>query len=207
VFRFVLRGGREVRGRREADGRADDERVSRAVKGDKDAFRELFETYRTRAYRVAYGFLGGHEDALDAVQDAFIKAYRGLGTFERRAQFRTWLMRIVTNTCLDRRRSRRAGPAPLSDEIVEMTPEDTQPHHRRQTPLETMEYGELREALNQALEQVSEAHRTVFVLHSEEGMTYREIAEVLGISEGTVMSRLYHARKNLQKILSNAGVL
>ena len=185
----------------------DDELVSRAVKGDRDAFRELFETYRTRAYRVAYRFLGNHEDALDAVQDAFIKAYRGLGTFERRALFRTWLMRIVTNTCLDRRRGRRRAPAPLSDEIVEMTPEETQPHRRRETPLETMEFGELRESLDKALEQVSEDHRTVFVLHTEEGLTYREIAEVLGISEGTVMSRLYHARKNLQKILSNAGVL
>jgi len=186
----------------------DEERVDRAVKGDKDAFRELFETYRMRAYRVAYRFLGNHEDALDAVQDAFIKAYRGLDGFERRAQFRTWLMRIVTNTCLDRRRSRRSSSAaPLSDEIVEMTPQESQPHHRRETPLEGLEYDELREALHRALDQVSEDHRTVFVLHTEEGLTYREIADVLGISEGTVMSRLYHARKNLQKILSNAGVL
>lgn len=186
----------------------DEELVDRAVNGDKDAFRGLFERYRTRAYRVAYRFLGNHSDALDVVQESFIKAYRALGGFERRAKFRTWLMRIVTNTCLDRRRSRSsASTATLSDEIIESTARESQPHRRRETPLEQMEYGELRDALSRALEQVSEAHRTVFVLHTEEGLTYREIAEVLGISEGTVMSRLYHARKNLQKILSNAGVL
>jgi len=186
----------------------DEELVDRAVKGDRGAFRELFERYRQRAYRVAYRFLGNHSDALDVVQEAFIKAYRALGGFERRAKFRTWLMRIVTNTSLDRRRSRSSrSAATLSDEIIESTSEESQPHRRRETPLEQMEYSELREALNRALEQVSEAHRTVFVLHTEEGLTYREIAEVLDISEGTVMSRLYHARKNLQKILSNAGVL
>ena len=186
----------------------DDELVSRAVMGDKDAFRGLFERNRTQAYRVAYRFLGSHEDALDVVQDAFVKAYRGLAGFDRRAQFRTWLMRIITNTCLDRRRSRASSPvSSLSDEIVETTAEDSQPHRRRDTPIEQMEFGELREALDRALAQLSEAHRTAFILHTEEDLTYREIAEVLGIREGTVMSRLFHARKKLQKILSNEGVL
>jgi len=184
------------------------ELVDRAVKGDKSAFRTLFERYRMRAYRVAYRFLGRHEDALDAVQDAFIKAYKGLGRFEKRAQFRTWLMRIVTNTCLDLRRSRtRSSTVSLSTELAEITPEEGQPRRQTETVLEKLQYGELRGALDDALGQISEAHRTAFVLHTEEGLTYREIAEVLEIREGTVMSRLYHARKNLQKILSNAGLL
>lgn len=187
---------------------ADEELVSRAVQGDKDAFRQIFDRYRQRAYRVAYRFLSSHEDALDVVQEAFIKAYRGLGTFEHRAKFRTWLMRIVTNTCLDLRRSRGStSAAPLSDEIIQSTPAESQPHKRRESPMQKMEYAELQEALGRALSQLSEAHRTVFVLHTQEELTYREIAEVLGINEGTVMSRLYHARKNLQKILSNAEVL
>ena len=189
-------------------GTSDEELVSRAVTGDKDAFRGLFERNRNQAYRVAYRFLGSHEDALDVVQEAFVKAYRGLRGFDRRAQFRTWLMRIVTNTCLDRRRSRASSPASsLSDEIVETTAEDSRPHQHHESPMEKMEYGELREALDRALGRLSEAHRAAFVLHTQENLTYREIAEVLQISEGTVMSRLFHARKKLQKILSNEGVL
>ncbi|HUU43998.1 MAG TPA: RNA polymerase sigma factor [Planctomycetota bacterium] len=187
---------------------SDEELVSRVVKGEKDPFRELFDRYRTRAYRVAYRFLGTHDDAMDAVQESFIKAYRSMSGFEGRSQFRTWLMRIVTNTCLDRRRGRSAhSAAPLSDEIVETTAIESQPHRRRETPMEGMEYAELRDALHKALEHLSDAHRTAFVLHTEEGLTYREIAETLDINEGTVMSRIYHARKNLQKILSNEGVL
>jgi len=187
----------------------DEELVTKALAGERDAFRELFERYRSRAYRVAYRFLGTREDSLDVVQEAFIKAYRGLEGFERRAKFRTWLMRIVTNTCLDLRRRGRANSATtsLTDEIIQMTPQESQPHRREETALDKMAYGELQQALSRALDELSDAHRTVFVLHTEEGMTYREIAESLGISEGTVMSRLYHARKRLQKILSNAGVL
>jgi len=188
--------------------RTDEELVRRAVKGEKAPFRELFERYRERAYRVAYRFLGSREDAMDVVQDAFIKAYRSLAGFEGRSLFRTWLMRIVTNTCLDRRRGRSArSAAPLSDEIVETTAEESQPGRHRETPMQTMEYDELRGALHRALDQLSDAHRTAFVLHTEEGLTYREIAETLDINEGTVMSRIYHARKNIQKILSNEGVL
>lgn len=189
-------------------GTPDDELVERAVKGEKPAFKELFERYRNRAYRVAYRFLGNHEDALDVVQESFIKAYKNLGGFEHRSLFRTWLMRIVTNTCLDRRRRRSADhTTELSEEIVETTPAASQPNRRRETPLETMEFAELRTALDGALGQLSEAHRTVFVLSVTEGLRYREIADQLGISEGTVMSRLFHARKNLQKILANEGLL
>jgi RNA polymerase sigma-70 factor (ECF subfamily) len=194
----------------QATGRTipDETLVARALRGEKGAFRELFDRHRSGAYRVAYRFVGNHEDALDVVQESFVKVYRSLGAFERRSQFKTWLMRIVTNTALDLRRSRGSSSAtPLSDEIVETLGEESQPERRIDTPIEKMEYGELREALNRALARLSDAHRTVFVLHAEEGLTYREIAEIAGISEGTVMSRLFHARKNLQKILSNAGVL
>jgi RNA polymerase sigma-70 factor (ECF subfamily) len=187
---------------------SDEMLVKSAVNGEKDAFRELFDRYRTRAYRLAYRFLGKHEDALDVVQDAFVKVYRSLSGFESRSKFSTWLMRIVTNTCLDLRRSRGSASAvSLSDEIVETLADESQPERQVDTPIEKLEYGELRQALSRALDRLSDAHRTVFVLHAEEGLTYREIAEIAGISEGTVMSRLYHARRNLQKILSNAGVL
>ena len=102
---------------RDTEKAPDDVLVARAANGDRDAFRELFERYRQRAYRVAWRYLGRHEDAMDAVQDSFIKAWRALSGFEGRAMFRTWLMRIVTNTCLDRRRGRGLrSAAPLTDE-------------------------------------------------------------------------------------------
>lgn len=186
----------------------DEALVNQALDGEKPAFRDLFERYRTRAYRVAYRFLGNHEDALDAVQDAFIKAYRGLEGFERRSQFRTWFMRIVTNTCLDRRRVRSGDrTVPMDPELAETTAEDGRPRPPQDQPLDAMQVEELRASLQSALDRLSEAHRAVFVLHAEEGLTYREIAETLGVSEGTVMSRLFHARRNLQKILENRGLL
>jgi RNA polymerase sigma-70 factor (ECF subfamily) len=187
---------------------SDEDLVKLTVEGDKEAFRVLFERHRQTAYRVAYRLVGSHEDALDAVQDSFVKGYRALGRFESRAKFRTWFMRIVTNACLDLRRSRTSSHVvPLVSEIIDTTSEDSQPYRHRDTPIERLEGNELHAALQSALSELSVAHRTVFVLSTEQQMTYREIADVLGIHEGTVMSRLYHARKSLQKKLSNAGVL
>ncbi|GAG36674.1 unnamed protein product, partial [marine sediment metagenome] len=176
--------------------------------GDQQAYRYLFGRYRQQAYRLAYHFLGRTDDAADAVQDSFIKAFKALERFEGRAKFSTWLMRIVTNTCLDRMRSKAAdATVPLSDEMARMMSESSQPMRRAGRPEEAMEYGELSAALAGALQKLSSEHRTVFVLHADQELTYREIAEMLGISEGTVMSRLYHARKNLQRLLAGAGVL
>ena len=182
--------------------------VDQALKGDPQAFRYLFERYREKAYRMAYRFLSHNEEAVEATQEAFIKAFRALENFEGRSKFSTWLMRIVTNTCLDRRRARVEPTVPLSDEMQEVLGRSQQVGVQPGGgPVEQLEYGELHAALADALAQLSEEHRAVFVLHTEEGMKYREIAQELQISEGTVMSRLYHARKNLQKMLGRAGVL
>ena len=189
-------------------GPTDEILAETAAKGDKAAFRQLFDRYRDRAYRVAYRFVGAREDALDAVQESFVKVYRALDRFEGRSQFRTWLMRIVTNTCLDIRRKRgRRAETSLSEEMVEIIPEESQPQKRPESSLQKMEYDELSAGLAKALDEISAEHRTVFVMHAEEGLTYREIADLLEIKEGTVMSRLFHARKNLQKILSNMGLV
>lgn len=194
--------------RTDAGEKTDEDLVQDALEGRQDAFRRLFERRHKGAYRVAYRFLGDREDALDAVQESFVKAYRALDRFERRSSFKTWLMRIVTNTCLDMRRSRGARhETELSDELMEMIPQEGRPHRRRQGPLDEAQYDELSLGLQKALEQLSEDHRTVFVLHTQEQMAYREIAETLQINIGTVMSRLFHARKNLQKILSKEGLI
>ena len=193
--------------REHTPARPTDEALVDLAGGDADAFRDLFERYRLRAFRVSCRFLGDQDEALDAVQEAFIKAHRALETFERRAQFRTWFMRIVTNTCLDRRRARSGDSTDSLDELAETTAEDGRPHAPAARPFDAMQAEELRVALAEAVGQLTEAHRAAVVLHAEEGLTYREIADTLGVSEGTVMSRLFHARKNLQRILADRGVL
>ena len=189
---------------------ADEQLIEMALRGESSAFRELFDRYRSGAYRVAYRLLGNHEDALDTVQEGFIKAFRALEHFEQRSSFKTWFMRIITNACLDLRRSRAGDPEGVGQDVVaiaEAVSEDSRPHGRQESPTERVDFDELRTALNAALKQLSEDHRTVFVLHTEQEMTYREIADLLGINVGTVMSRLFHARKNLQKILAKADLL
>ena len=195
-------------------GRVTEERddaywVGRAREGEQEAYGHLFERYREKAYRTAYRFLGHEEEAADATQDSFIKAFGALDGFEGRSKFSTWLMRIVTNTCLDRRRSQVSQPTvSWDDELTEVTSETEQVGAHRVTGAgERMEHEELKTALVEALGHLTEEHRTVFVLHTDEEMTYREIAEALSISEGTVMSRLYHARKNLQRMLGRRGIL
>ena len=182
--------------------------VSRALAGDQQAYRRLFEQHRQQAYRVAFRLLGTSAEAADATQDSFVKAFRNLERFESRSSLATWIMRIVTNTCLDRLRARAADPTvSLSDEMTNVIAESSQPMRRDVRPGDALECEELRTALAEALGKLSPEHRAVFVLHTEQELKYREMAEVLGISEGTVMSRLYHARKNLQRHLEQAGVL
>ena len=188
----------------------DEQLIEEALRGEKRAFRELFERHRGGAYRVAYRLLGNHEDALDTVQEGFIKAFRALEHFEQRSSFKTWFMRIITNACLDLRRSHASDPEGIGQDVVaiaETVSEDNRPRTRQASPTERTDYEELRTALDGALAQLSEDHRTVFVLHTEQDMTYREIAELLDINVGTVMSRLFHARKNLQKILAKSDLL
>lgn len=178
--------------------------VELAAKGDRDARRELFERHREAAYRVALRVAGRHEDALDVVQDAFIKAFDRLGEFQREAKFRTWLLRIATNRALDLLRSRKVRLAVSidggrDDERGPVLPDDAdQTHVGRE-----IEDRELADRLNSAIESLPPDQRAVFALYASGDMTYGQIAEVLGTPIGTVMSRLYHARKKLHGMLAD----
>jgi RNA polymerase sigma-70 factor, ECF subfamily len=179
----------------------DDPLVARAARGDRPALDELFRRYRDPAYRVAYRLLGNGEDALDAVQDGFVKALNHLGGFERRSSFKTWLLRVVSNAALDLGRQRRRRDE-LSAAVTERIALDggTTPDHL--DPGREAEEADLRRALAEALVQLPEAQRRTFVLHVDGGLSYREVAEVMGISIGTVMSRLFYARQKLKGILA-----
>jgi RNA polymerase sigma-70 factor (ECF subfamily) len=180
---------------------ADEDLIRRANRGERAALEELFRRYREPAYRVAYRLLGNSDDALDAVQDGFIKVLTHLGGFEHRCSFKTWLLRIVSNASLDfgRRRRRRDQ---LSTAVTERaTPEfGMTPDHA--DPGREAEQADLRRALGEALLSLPESQRQTFVLHVDGGLSYREVAEVMGISIGTVMSRLFYARQKLKGLLA-----
>lgn len=174
--------------------------VGQAQEGDREAFGRLFEKYRQPAYHVAYRLLGNRDDALDSVQEAFAKAFVGLGTFRGGSSFKTWFYRIVTNCSLDLRRSRAVRKAATLDgeEPYQV------PSHRSDDgqPSRPAEMRELKRQIDAALAAIPEANRTAFVLFAIEGISYREIADILNISIGTVMSRIFYARQKLQQILS-----
>jgi RNA polymerase sigma-70 factor, ECF subfamily len=179
----------------------DDLLVARAARGDRPALDELFARYRDPAYRVAYRLLGNAEDALDAVQDGFIKALTHLGRFEGRCSFKTWLLRVVSNAALDLGRQRRRRDE-LSAAVTERAVLDggVTPDHL--DPGREAEESDLRRALAEALRELPEAQRRTFVLHVDGGLSYREVAEAMGISIGTVMSRLFYARQKLKGMLA-----
>lgn len=183
----------------------DEQLIARFGRGERGALEELFQRYREAAYRVAYRLLGHEADALDAVQEAFVKALTHLGGFERRSSFKTWLLRIVSNAALDvgRQRGRRETVSLERSECSE--PEASVAPGS--DPIQAAEQADLRRALDAALALLPEAQRRTFVLHVDAGLSYREVAEVMKISIGTVMSRLYYARQKLKGMLASRAVV
>jgi RNA polymerase sigma-70 factor (ECF subfamily) len=179
----------------------DQELLARFAAGERQALEELFRRYRLIAYRVAYRLLGHEADALDAVQEGFVKALTHLHGFQGRSAFKTWLLRVVSNSALDlgRQRGRRETlsldvPQSPDGESLQPLVEDNQALG--------LERADLRRLLDEALATLPVAQRQTFVLHAEAQLSYREVAEVMGISIGTVMSRLYYARLKLRAYLA-----
>lgn len=177
----------------------DHDLLIRAADGDRTALDELFRRYRTVAFRVAYRLLGSEADALDAVQEAFIKAFTHLERFRGQSSFKTWLLRIVSNAALDlgRYRRRTGWNEPTPPLNTHRTCDD------RPGPDSEVHRADLRTAIDAALARLPATQRQTFVLHVDGEMTYREVADVLGVSIGTVMSRLYYARQKLKTLLAD----
>ena len=182
----------------------DKELVRLAKAGDKDSFRILVERYQKRAFTIAYGIVKSHEEAEDVIQESFVKAYISLKKFKGESSFYTWLYRIVYNMSIDvtRRKARRGGEAFEYDEGRDGGEQTGRPLRGSvEGPAEALQRRETGKRIQQAMDQLSEEHRTVVVLREFEGMSYDDIAESMDISRGTVMSRIHYARKHLQKIL------
>ena len=177
--------------------------VRQCQSGDEAAFRALVERYQHRLYAVAYGVLHNREDALDAVQDTFIKMHRGLDGFQSNAALFTWLYRICMNAAIDLQRKRARRPTALFDETVDQEmdgpPADIVP--RTPSPSRALANQELGELIHAAIAELPEAQRKVVVLREIDQCAYQEIADICECSVGTVMSRLHYGRKRLQQAL------
>lgn len=176
--------------------------VERCRAGDVAAFEPLVEKYRERVWRLAYNVLRDREEAWDVAQEAFIRAYQGLPSFRGQAAFYTWLFRIVMNLAADRARQRAArGRAFGTERVPEEEWDRVMVEPGEPAPDETATRSEERERIMRALDALPEHHRAIIMLGDLQGFTYREIAEVLDIPMGTVMSRLHNARKRLRDVL------
>ena len=177
------------------------ELLDRARAGDRVAFAELVREHREAAYRAAYWVLKDPEEAMDATQDALLRAYRHVGKFAGRSSFKTWLRRIATNAALDRY-ARRQRDQERSRGLAEG---EEAPDRRAHSASETASKAEQIRLVRSAIETLPPAQRAAVMLRDVEGLSYAEIGERLGVAKGTVMSRIYYGRQNLKTQLE--GVL
>jgi RNA polymerase sigma-70 factor (ECF subfamily) len=177
--------------------------VKLAQKGDTSAFEELVARHRDKIYARAFSMLRNEEDATDLSQEAWVKGWQRLHQFQGEASFATWMTRIVINLCLDQLRKLKRG---RTDSIEQMDEESGGVERQlpvvNPNPTERLERGELRQRIDRALNQLSHEHRTVLILHEFEELEYKVIAKRMGCSIGTVMSRLFYARRKMASLLA-----
>jgi len=177
--------------------------VDASQKGDMQAFEELVARHRDKIYARAFSMMRNEEEAMDLSQEAWVKAWQRLKQFQGEASFVTWMTRIVINLCLDQLRKQKRFRA----ESVEQLDEESGGVERQMpvvvpNPTERLERIELRQRIDRALGQLSHEHRTALILHEFEDLEYKEIAKRMGCSIGTVMSRLFYARRKMASLLA-----
>ncbi|MBI1873413.1 MAG: sigma-70 family RNA polymerase sigma factor [Acidobacteria bacterium] len=183
----------------------DEELVARALAGDSESFNELITRWERPIYTLAYRMIGREEDARDVCQEAFLRAYRGLAGFRGQAKFSSWLYRIALNLCRDWIRRERRTPVvgtPEGVDLVELA--------AGQRPMETIEdqvaRRDLSRAVARALQQLPDEQRVAIVLKEYHGLTFQEIADLLGCPLSTVKTRLYQGLAVLRKHLERHGI-
>jgi len=177
--------------------------IDRAAAGDLRAFEELVRHHQRRAHAVAYGIVRNPEDAREVAQDAFLRVHRHLKDFEGGASFSTWLYRIVYNLSIDLLRRRSPGRAIELEDHTDLdgAPDEWLPSRGETNPFAALDRTRLVEAMQRCLDELPPHHRTAILLREVEGMSYEEIAEAMEVPKGTVMSRLFHARRKMQRML------
>src|SRR5882672_8252852 len=176
--------------------------VKESQQGDMGAFEELVARHRDKIYARAFSMMRNEDEAIDLSQEAWVTGWQRLKQFQGESSFATWMTRIVINLCLDQLRRQKRHRA----ESIEVMEEESGGVERQMpvvtvNPTERLERAELRQRIDEALGQLTEAHRTVLVLHEFEGLEYKEIAKRMKCSIGTVMSRLFYARRRMASLM------
>ncbi|HZO86482.1 MAG TPA: sigma-70 family RNA polymerase sigma factor [Verrucomicrobiae bacterium] len=182
----------------------DEKLVRLAQRGDMRAFEELVARHRDKIYARAFSMVRNEDDAVDLSQEAWVKAWQRLKQFQGESSFVTWMTRIVINLCLDHLRKVKRHRA----ESIELMEEESGGVERQMpvvqvNPTEGLERGEIRQRIDKAMGQLSYEHRTVLILHEFEQLEYKEIAKRMQCSIGTVMSRLFYARRRMANLLAS----
>jgi RNA polymerase sigma-70 factor, ECF subfamily len=179
--------------------------VDQAIAGDHDAFSKLVMAHQSRIYSTIFQMVGNHEDANDLTQDTFLKAYKALKSFKKNSGFFTWLYRIGINLSINfinSRKRRRFLSFDNPDHDAERESEILQLISDK-SPGKNVDLSELKQKLNEAIDKLSDKHKAVVVMHDIQGMSHEEICEVLQCSNGTVRSRLFYARQQLQALMND----
>jgi RNA polymerase sigma-70 factor (ECF subfamily) len=178
--------------------------IHKAANGDKDAYRQIVERHQRRLFLSAFEILRNREDAEDVVQEALARSFFSLKSFRGGSSLSTWLQRIVFNLAIDlKRRVRRRGGEPvIFEEGVTVAADSAFEGGGSDNPEALLRQKEHRERMMRVLDDLSDEHRQTIILREFEGLSYDEIARATGVSSGTVMSRLFYARKKLQSALA-----
>ena len=199
---------RQASNREQRRVEAEEDRVliQAAQKGDSAAFRKLMERHQRSAFAIALGIVRNENDAREISQEAFFRVFRALPTFKGDSSFFTWLFRIVTNLSIDLMRRPGRGDLEYADqeklgETSEIASRAFVAHFGDTDPLRALRRREIAERLSVALDALPQYHLDVILMREVEGMSYEEMADVAGVSKGTIMSRLFHARQKLQRAL------
>lgn len=180
--------------------------VARCQAGDTAAFNELVTRYRQRAFAMIYHMVRNDQDAWDLAQDGFVKAWKSIGRFRGQSSFYTWLYRILMNVTIDWLRRKQIASGTEFDDAIglhHIEPGAATAPRMEMQPAERISDKEIRARIDQAIERLSPEHRAAIVMREIDGLEYSEIAEQMECSIGTVMSRLFYARKKLQTMLKD----
>jgi RNA polymerase sigma-70 factor, ECF subfamily len=204
--REVNRGEQPASNRLERENESEQDRrlILRAQGGDSGAFRLLVERHQRRVFAIALGLVRDEQDAREIAQEAFLRVHKGLSQFHGGSSFFTWLYRIVTNLSIDlmRKPSRREAELHFALEVDDAE-SPLVPPAADADPYDVVRRGQLSQRIQCALDALPAYHRGVILMREVEGMSYEEMAEAMQVSKGTIMSRLFHARKKLQRALSD----
>ena len=173
--------------------------ISRCQQGDQEALKEIFDKYHNKVYRIAFGVVRQREEALDVVQEVFIKLFRSIKNFKGRSHFYTYLYRMVMNTAIDHKRKTGKQFMSSLDEEGSFEPSD----EAEKGPERILLQKELEERVKLAMDKLPDEQKAALIFRDVEGLSYQEMAEAMGCSIGTVMSRLHYGRKRMQESLKD----